>query len=59
MEENEMSTEETAEDILNALSQDGKRLAQRVLQLERENLHVKNPTLLTGKIVEAAKELAK
>jgi hypothetical protein len=30
-----------------------------VWQLERQYLHVKNPTLLTDEVVSAAKELAK
>jgi len=54
-----VNDQESAEQILNALSDDAKKLAKRVLELEKEYLHVKNPTLLPGKIVDAAKEYAK
>lgn len=54
-----MSDQKTAEEILRDLSPEAKELAKRVLRLERENLHIKNPTLLVGKIVDAAKELAR
>lgn len=54
-----MSSQETAADILNGLSPEGKKLAERVYRLEAEHLHIKNPSLLKDKIVEAVKELAK
>jgi hypothetical protein len=54
-----VTTQQTPAEILNELSPEAKRLAQRVWQLERQYLHVKNPTLLTDEIVRAAKELAK
>ncbi|WP_269857981.1 hypothetical protein [Streptomyces sp. RPT161] len=54
-----MNAQETAKEILNSLSPEARILAKRVLELEREFLHVKNPTLLTPKIIEAVKELAK
>ncbi|MDT0270877.1 hypothetical protein RM844_31870 [Streptomyces sp. DSM 44915] len=54
-----MNAQETAKEILENLSPEARILAKRVLTLEREYLHVKNPTLLTSKIMDAAKELAK
>ncbi|MFJ2805060.1 hypothetical protein [Kitasatospora sp. NPDC087271] len=54
-----MTTQQTPREILNELSPEAKALAQRVWQMERQYLHVKNPTLLTEEIVRAAKELAK
>lgn len=54
-----MSSQGTAADILDGLSPDARKLAMRVHQLEKEFLHVKNPTRLTDEIVKAAKELAK
>lgn len=54
-----MSTPETLEDIFSSLSPEARKLVAKVWQLEREHLHVKNPTLLTDEIVKAAKELAK
>lgn len=54
-----MNDQKTAEEILGALSPEAMKLARRVMQLERENLHIKNPTILISKIVEAARELAK
>ncbi|MGW0660093.1 hypothetical protein [Streptodolium elevatio] len=51
--------EVSTKDILDRLSPQARELTQRVLQLEREHLHVKNPSLLPSKIVEAAKELAR
>ncbi|GGV99969.1 hypothetical protein [Streptomyces narbonensis] len=54
-----MNDHQTAQDILNELSPEGMKLAKRVLELERENLHIKSPTILVSKVVEAAKELAK
>ncbi|ONK12576.1 hypothetical protein STBA_33240 [Streptomyces sp. MP131-18] len=54
-----MNAQETAKEILNKLSPEARILAKRVLELEREYLHVKTPTLLTNKIIEAAKEHAK
>ncbi|MFF3060179.1 hypothetical protein [Streptomyces sp. NPDC057909] len=54
-----MSDQKTAQDILNELSPEGMKLAKRVLDLERENLHIKNPTMLVSKIVDSAKELTK
>ena len=41
------------------VSPEARKLVAKVWQLEREHLHVKNPTLLTDEIVRAAKELAK
>lgn len=57
--EGAMNAQVTAKEILNNLSPEARILAKRVLELEREYLHVKNPTLLTNKIIEAAKEHAK
>ncbi|WP_143659496.1 hypothetical protein [Streptomyces sp. MP131-18] len=57
--ERAMNAQETAKEILNKLSPEARILAKRVLELEREYLHVKTPTLLTNKIIEAAKEHAK
>ncbi len=57
--EGAVNAQETAKEILNSLSPEARILAKRVLELEREFLHVKNPTLLTPKIIEAVKELAK
>ncbi|MEU6996697.1 hypothetical protein [Nonomuraea sp. NPDC046570] len=54
-----MDDRKTAEEILNALSPDAMKLAQRVLELEREFLHIKNPTMIVSKIVDTAKELTK
>lgn len=54
-----MSDQKTIEDILQSLSPEALELAKRVLALERENLHIKNPTMLVPKIMEAAKELAR
>ncbi|MFF3947140.1 hypothetical protein ACFYYN_20255 [Streptomyces sp. NPDC001902] len=54
-----MSTQQTPREILDALSPEAKTLAQRVWQMERQYLHVKNPSMLTDEIVRAAKELAK
>jgi len=54
-----MNAQETAKEILNGLSPEARELAKRVLELEREYLHVQNPTRLTGQIIDAAKELAK
>ncbi|WP_281174570.1 hypothetical protein [Embleya scabrispora] len=41
------------------MSPEAQQLAKRVLQLEKEYLHVKSPSLLTPKIMEAAKELTR
>jgi hypothetical protein len=49
----------TAEEILGALSPEALKLAKSVMALERENLHIKNPTMLVPKIVDAARELTK
>ncbi|MGC0423348.1 hypothetical protein [Embleya sp. AB8] len=54
-----MTTRETPIQILEALSPAAQQLAKRVLQLEKEYLHVKKPSLLTNRIVEAAKELTR
>ncbi|WP_435059402.1 hypothetical protein [Streptomyces sp. bgisy060] len=54
-----MSDRKTAQDILNALSPEGMKLAKRVLELEREHLHIKSPTMLVTKIVDTTKELTK
>ncbi|MFI9366636.1 hypothetical protein ACIG5E_37140 [Kitasatospora sp. NPDC053057] len=54
-----MSSQESVADILNKLSPEAKELVARVHQLEKENLHLKTSTLLTTKIIEAVKELAK
>lgn len=53
-----MSTQQTPREILNELSPEAKTLAQRVWQMERQYLHIKNPTLLADEIVRVAKELA-
>jgi hypothetical protein len=54
-----MEATESLKDIMEGLAPEARKLVARVWQLERENLHVKNPTLLTDEIVRAAKELAK
>jgi hypothetical protein len=54
-----LSDKKTAQDALNQLSPEGMKLAKRVVDLERENLHIKNSTLLVPKIVEMVKELTK
>ncbi|MFC8721922.1 hypothetical protein [Kitasatospora sp. NPDC057198] len=54
-----MSDQQTAREILDALSPEARKLVGRVFELERQYLHVKNPSMLTDEIVRAAKELAK
>ncbi|MFF5336862.1 hypothetical protein [Streptomyces sp. NPDC013181] len=54
-----MGTTESLTDIMDGLTPEARKLVAKVWQLERENLHVKNPTLLADDIVRAAKELAK
>ncbi|GGK44961.1 hypothetical protein Ppa06_00630 [Planomonospora parontospora subsp. parontospora] len=54
-----MDDGKTAQEILDELSPEAKKLAQRVLELEREFLHIKNPTMIVSKIADAAKELVK
>ncbi|GGW95419.1 hypothetical protein [Streptomyces chryseus] len=54
-----MNAQETAKEILTSLSPEARELAKRVLELEREYLHVQNPTRLADRIIDAAKELAK
>ncbi|MCQ8193141.1 hypothetical protein [Streptomyces rugosispiralis] len=54
-----LSDQRTAEAILGALSPEAMKLAKNVMGLERENLHIKNPTMLVQKIVDATRELTK
>jgi hypothetical protein len=54
-----LSDQKTAQNILDGLSPDAKNLAKRVLELEREFLHIKNPTMIVTKIVDAAKDPTK
>ncbi|MFJ9691498.1 hypothetical protein [Kitasatospora sp. NPDC101183] len=49
----------TARDVLSALSPEARQLAQTVTQLEREYLHISNPSQVVPGIVEAVKRLVK
>ncbi|MBC9717839.1 hypothetical protein H9Y04_35440 [Streptomyces sp. TRM66268-LWL] len=54
-----MSDSKTAQDVLNKLSPDGMELAKRVIDLEREYLHVRNSTAIVNDIVAAVKGIVK
>lgn len=54
-----MSEKKTAQDVLNQLSPEGVKLAKRVIELERENLHIRNSGTVVPEIVAAVKGLIK
>ncbi|WP_188301848.1 hypothetical protein [Streptomyces sp. CBMA156] len=49
----------TARDVLSALSPEARQLAHKVTQLEREFLHISNPSQVVPGIVEEVKRLVK
>ncbi|MCH0562170.1 hypothetical protein ACWDGI_42440 [Streptomyces sp. NPDC001220] len=54
-----MSEKKTAQQVMEQLSPDGVKLAKRVIELERENLHIRNSTRVVDEIVAAVKGLIK
>jgi hypothetical protein len=54
-----VSDKKTAQDALNQLSPQGVKLAKRVMELERENLHIRSSTTVVTEIVAAVKGLIK
>ncbi len=49
----------TARDVLNELSPEARKLAQKVIQIENKHLDVQNPTQVVPGIVDAVKGLTK
>ncbi|MGW5400121.1 hypothetical protein [Streptomyces sp. NPDC003952] len=54
-----MSEKSTAQDVLGKLSPDGVKLAKRVIELEREYLHIRNSNAIVNELVAAVKGLIK
>ncbi|MET9966820.1 hypothetical protein ABZZ80_13120 [Streptomyces sp. NPDC006356] len=54
-----MSEKKTAQEVLGKLSPDGVKLAKRVVELEREYLHIRNSTAIVDDIVAAVKGIIK
>ncbi|MFE6727487.1 hypothetical protein ACIBCC_07365 [Streptomyces griseus] len=54
-----MSEKKTAQQVMEQLSPDGVRLAKRVIELERENLHIRHSTRVVDDIVTEVKGLIK
>ncbi|WP_405598405.1 MULTISPECIES: hypothetical protein [unclassified Streptomyces] len=54
-----MSEKKTAQEVLNQLSPEGVKLAKRVIELERENLHIRSSATVVNEIVAAVKGLIK
>jgi hypothetical protein len=54
-----VSEKKTAQDVLSQLSPEGVKLARRVIELERENLHIRSSTTVVNEIVAVVKGLIK
>ncbi|MEW2300028.1 hypothetical protein AB0958_08605 [Streptomyces sp. NPDC006655] len=54
-----MSEKKTAQEVLGKLSPDGVKLAKRVVELEREYLHIRNSNAIVDDIVAAVKGIIK
>ncbi|WP_125490161.1 hypothetical protein [Streptomyces sp. WAC 04229] len=49
----------TVRDVLNELPREAKVLVQKVIDLETENIHIRETTKVVPKIVDAVRELTK
>jgi hypothetical protein len=54
-----VNDKQTAQDALSQLSPEGVKLAKRVMELERENLHIRSSTTVVTEIVAVVKGLIK
>lgn len=49
----------TVRDVLNELPQEARTLVRKVIDLETENIHIRETTKVVPKIVDAVRELTK